>query len=113
MNTTLPALLAESARRFERRPALVIRPSFRTHTWTYRDLASVVPRAARVLADAGVAPGDRVILWAANRPEWGIAFLAVAHAGAVAKLPREQAGPRGRAHRGRVPVRVPQALGGE
>jgi len=83
VNTTLPALLAESARRFERRPALVIRPSFRTHTWTYRDLASVVPRAARVLADAGVAPGDRVILWAVNRPEWGIAFLAVAHAGAV------------------------------
>jgi len=83
MNSTLPELLAESARRFERRPALVIRPSFRTHTWTYRDLAAVVPRAARVLADAGIAPGDRVILWAVNRPEWAIAFLATAHAGAV------------------------------
>jgi long-chain acyl-CoA synthetase len=80
---TLPGLVAESARRFDRRPALVIRPSFRTRTWRYRDLGELVPRAARVLADAGVGPGDRVILWAVNRPEWAIAFFAVAHGGAV------------------------------
>ena len=80
---TLPGLVADSVRRFDRRPALVIRPSFRTRTWRYRDLGEVIPRAARVLADAGVGPGDRVILWAVNRPEWAIAFFAVAHGGAV------------------------------
>ena len=43
-----------------------------------------MPRAARVLADEGLAEGDRAIIWAVNRPEWGIAFLAIAHAGGVA-----------------------------
>ena len=61
----------------------MIRPFFRTRTWRYRDLGRVVPQAARVLHDAGVREGDRVILWAVNRPEWGIAFFSIAHLGAV------------------------------
>ena len=81
---TLIQLVQEGARRFDRRPALLIRPFFRTRTWRYRDLAATVPRAARVLVDAGLRPGDRAILWAVNRPEWGIAFLSIAHAGGVA-----------------------------
>jgi long-subunit acyl-CoA synthetase (AMP-forming) len=80
---TLIELVHEGARRFDARPALVIRPSFRTRTWLYRDLAETVPRAARVLSDAGIASGDRAIIWAVNRPEWGIAFLGLAHLGAV------------------------------
>src|SRR5512135_238416 len=80
---TLVDLVATGAQRFDRRPALLIRPFFRTRTWRYRDLGSIVPRAARVLHDAGVGEGDRVILWAVNRPEWGIAFFAIAHLGAV------------------------------
>jgi long-chain acyl-CoA synthetase len=81
---TLQDVLAEGATRFDRRPALMIRPFFRTRTWRYRDLGAVVPRAARVLADAGIGPGDRVIVWSVNRPEWGIAFFALQHLGAVA-----------------------------
>jgi long-chain acyl-CoA synthetase len=81
---TLIQLVQQGAERFDRRPALMIRPFFRTRTWRYRDIATIVPRAARVLADAGLARDDRVILWAVNRPEWGMAFLAIAHAGGVA-----------------------------
>ncbi len=80
---TLLDLLEASARRFADRPALLIKPAFRTRTWTYADLAEVVPRVARVLADWGVRPGDRVVIWAVNRPEWGIAFLGALHAGAI------------------------------
>jgi long-chain acyl-CoA synthetase len=80
---TLVDLVGEGARRFDRRPALLIRPFFRTRTWRYRDLAKIVPRAAHVLRDAGIGPGDRVIIWAVNRPEWGIGLFAVAHVGAV------------------------------
>jgi long-chain acyl-CoA synthetase len=47
-------------------------------------VAETVPRAARVLSEAGVGSGDRAIIWAVNRPEWGIAFLGLAHLGAVA-----------------------------
>ena len=80
---TLIDLVAEGARTFDTRPALLIRPTFRTRIWRYRDLGTVVPRAAKALVDAGLKPGDRVILWAVNRPEWGIGFFAVAHAGGI------------------------------
>ncbi len=80
---TLVDLVQVGAERFDRRPALLIRPFFRTRTWRYRDLARIVPRAARVVHDAGVGQGDRVIVWAVNRPEWGIAFFSIAHLGAV------------------------------
>ena len=73
---TLVELVEEVGARFDRRPALLIRPSFRTRTWRYRDLARrPCPASARVLADEGFSPGDRVIIWSVNRPEWGIAFL--------------------------------------
>ncbi|HET7678435.1 MAG TPA: AMP-binding protein [Candidatus Limnocylindrales bacterium] len=80
---TLPELVASSAARFERRRALIIRPGIRTRVWRYGELADVVARAARVLSEAGVERGDRVVIWAVNRPEWVIGFLAVAHLGAV------------------------------
>jgi long-chain acyl-CoA synthetase len=80
---TLVDLVRDGAERFDRRQALLIRPFFRTRSWRYRDLGAIVPRAARVLRDAGVGEGDRVILWAVNRPEWGIAFFGIAHLGAV------------------------------
>jgi long-chain acyl-CoA synthetase len=80
---TLIDLVRLGAERFDRRPALMIRPFFRTRTWRYRDLAGIVPRAAHVLRDNGVESGDRVIIWSVNRPEWGIGFFAIAHLGAV------------------------------
>ena len=80
---TLNDILEASAARFGTKPALIIRPGFRTRVWTYRDLADVVPRVARSLADAGIARGDRVVIWGVNRPEYGIAFLAALRIGAV------------------------------
>jgi long-chain acyl-CoA synthetase len=81
---TLLDLVRTGGERFRDRPALMIRPSFRTRILTHGDLADDVPRVARVLADRGIHVGDRVIIWAVNRPEWGLGFLAVAHAGGVA-----------------------------
>ncbi len=80
---TLNDVLEESAGRFGRKDALIIKPGFRTRAWTYADLADVVPRAARHLADAGIARGDRVLTFGVNRPEYGIAMLAALRAGAV------------------------------
>ena len=42
-----------------------------------------MPRVARVLADHGLEQGDRVVIWAVNRPEWGLAYLGAVHAGIV------------------------------
>ncbi|OLD10090.1 MAG: hypothetical protein AUJ06_02785 [Chloroflexi bacterium 13_1_40CM_3_70_6] len=80
---TLNDILDASAAKFGRHEALMIKPGFRTRTWTYRDLADVVPRVARYLAEAGVRRGDRVITFGVNRPEYGIAMLAALRTGAV------------------------------
>jgi long-chain acyl-CoA synthetase len=79
----LSDLLAGSIERHPQRPALLIKASFRTRTWRYRDLGTQIPRVATVLSDAGLQRGDRLILWAVNRPEWAVGFLGAAHAGLV------------------------------
>src|SRR2546428_252867 len=61
----------------------MIKPGFRTRTWTYRDLEDIVPRTARYLSESGIQKGDRVITFGVNRPEYGIAMLAALRVGAV------------------------------
>jgi long-chain acyl-CoA synthetase len=80
---TVNALIAEATVKHASHPALMIKPAFRTRTWRYRDLGDQVPRVARALVDRGLTPGDRVVIWAVNRPEWALGFLAAAHAGLV------------------------------
>jgi long-chain acyl-CoA synthetase len=80
---TLLDLLRASMARYARRPALLIKPGFRTRVWTHGDLAELAPRVARVFAEMGLVKGDRVVIWAVNRPEWGIAYLGALHAGIV------------------------------
>ena len=80
---TVNGILGRSIERFGPEPALIIKPGFRTRIWRYRDLGNQVPRIARALTDAGATRGDRVAIWAVNRPEWGLGFLAAAHAGLV------------------------------
>jgi len=80
---TLNDIIEESARKFGRKDAFIIRPGFRTRTWSYRDLNDVVPRVARYLKDTGMSKGDRVVIWGVNRPEYGIAFLAALRVGAI------------------------------
>ena len=53
---------------------------------TYAGLLDLVPRAAAVLADHGVGPGDRVMLLAFNSVEWIVGFWATLAAGAVVVL---------------------------
>ena len=80
---TLNDILPASAQRFADKDAFVIKPGFRTRTWTYRDLAELIPRVGRYFSESGIRRGDRVLTWGVNRPEHGIAFLGLLHAGAV------------------------------
>ena len=52
--------------------------------YTYRDLLDRANRVAQTLRKQGVAVGDKVLLLAENRPEWGIAYFGILKAGAVA-----------------------------
>jgi long-chain acyl-CoA synthetase len=51
--------------------------------FTFRQVAQRVQRAAGALAERGVTAGERILLVAENRPEWGIAYFAVLKAGAT------------------------------
>jgi long-chain acyl-CoA synthetase len=72
---TIVELLEQAVAKHGRRTALIIKPGFRTRIWTYADIGDHVPRVAHVLRGTGIQPGDRVLIWAVNRPEWGIAYL--------------------------------------
>jgi long-chain acyl-CoA synthetase len=76
------ALLLDDARRWGGRVHLV-RGGRRL---TFEELDELVPKAAAVLGDHGVRPGDRVMLLAFNSIEWVVGFWAVLAAGGVVVL---------------------------
>jgi long-chain acyl-CoA synthetase len=55
----------------------------RLERWSYRRVAETAFRFARELEARGVSKGERVLLWAANGPEWVAAFFGCALRGAV------------------------------
>ncbi|GAA2251423.1 acyl-CoA synthetase [Streptomyces ruber] len=78
-DVTVDGVLRRSARRTPARDAL----HYGTRSWTYAELDDAVSRAAQVLRDTGLAPGDRVGAYGHNSDAYLIAFLACARAGLV------------------------------
>ncbi|MER7174396.1 acyl-CoA synthetase [Streptomyces mesophilus] len=78
-SNTVDAMLRRSARRTPERVAL----RYADRTWTYAELDDAVSRAARVLSDAGLAPGDRVGAYGHNSDAYLIGFLGCSRAGLV------------------------------
>ncbi len=76
---TIPDALAGAAHRFGDDEALVDGPV----RLSFRQLAARVDEVARALVASGVAPGDRVALWAPNGAPWVITSFAVYAVGAV------------------------------
>ena len=81
---TLNDLLETSADRFGDSPALVIKPGIRVRSWGYRELWEAAGRMAAYLQGQGIAKGDRVVIWAPNRPEWVVALFGCLRLGAIA-----------------------------
>ena len=88
---TLIELLDSAAENFGAHPALVARisrPASST-SLSYRELRDRAARAALMLRNRGVKPGDRVLLIGENSPDWVMAFFSILYAGAVA-VPLDQ-----------------------
>lgn len=77
---TLSDVATKSARAFGPHPALGMVGS---KSLDYSTVERFTRRTATALARAGVLPGDRVAILSENGPEWCIASLAIARAGAV------------------------------
>ena len=77
--TTLPALVADAARRFGARPAITDGDT----RLTYAELDQWRRRSARACMAAGIAHGDRIAIWAPNGHEWILAAIGAQSVGAV------------------------------
>lgn len=80
---TIPELIACAAQAHPSTLALKLRSGLRLEKYTYLELESQAGRMAALLAERGIARGDRVLIWGANSPSWVIAYLGSLMLGAV------------------------------
>jgi fatty-acyl-CoA synthase len=81
LEITIGEALEEAARRWPDREALVsVHQKLR---WSYADLLARVDRLAAGLAALGLAPGDRLGVWAPNCAEWTLVQFATARLGVI------------------------------
>jgi long-chain acyl-CoA synthetase len=83
LGSNLLELFARTASRRPSAPWLWAKRDGAYQPWSWQRVASEVHLLARALRARGVAPGDRVLLVAENRPEWAITDLAIMAAGAI------------------------------
>ncbi|MBM2831769.1 MAG: AMP-binding protein [Dehalococcoidia bacterium] len=76
-------MLEESARRYGARTAIFFKPSICYQKWSYQQLWEDSGRVASFLQQKGLKKGDRVILWAPNRPEWALSYFGCIRAGVI------------------------------
>lgn len=79
----IAVMFDEAVERFGDAPAVRIRFGDGWTQLTYSELGGRVRRLAARLIDRGLAAGDRVAIFASNRPEWSLVDLACASAGLV------------------------------
>jgi long-chain acyl-CoA synthetase len=77
---TLHSMLKHSAATWPQRPALAMLDG---ETFTYQQLLEKVHLLSAELTAQGILAGDRVAILSENKPQWGIAYLAVTTMGAV------------------------------
>jgi len=75
-------LFETSTKRHATRVAMRIERDGHKEQYTYADLRELATRAGAFLASQGITPGDRVMLFSHNAPEWGMTYFGVLKAGA-------------------------------
>src|SRR6185436_19958619 len=79
----LPDLVEYAAERYGERAFLLRYVSGAWKGYSFTAAARAVRAFAELLEREGVRPGARVALQADNRPEWGLAYLAILATGAI------------------------------
>ena len=80
---TMIDLVVQQAESIPDKIALQMKRNGEWVRYSYRQLYEVSRQVAFVLWERGYRKGDRVILFAENQPEWGIAYLAAVQIGVV------------------------------
>lgn len=77
-------LFETAVKRFPTRISMRIERYGRKEQYTYEDTKELVYRVAGFLAEKGIEPHQKVILFANNMPEWGLSYFGILKAGATA-----------------------------
>lgn len=89
---TISEAVLASASSWPENPALHAWQQDGWRTWSYAEVSQALQEVAYGLVQLGIQPDDRIALLGPNSPEWGIAFLGILAAGAIAvPLDRMQA----------------------
>ena len=80
---TIADMMALAAERHGDRAAVKYKRDGAWHDVSFAEVGEIVSEIARGLIDLGLAPGDRVALLCATRPEWTYADFAITSAGGV------------------------------
>ncbi|MGH9146110.1 MAG: class I adenylate-forming enzyme family protein, partial [Vicinamibacterales bacterium] len=56
---------------------------YRNRSYTYEDVTRAARAFAGRLSGFGISPGDKILIWAENRPEWVVAFWGCLLVGAI------------------------------
>jgi long-chain acyl-CoA synthetase len=83
-SSTIADLIGLAAERYGDKPAIRHKRDGAWQDVSYGELGGIVSEVGRGLIDIGIAPGDRVAILCATRPEWTYADFGIATAGAVA-----------------------------
>src|ERR1051326_5496695 len=76
-------LFETTTKRHATRVAMRIERVGRKEQYTYADMRELSLRAAAFFASQGVRPGERIMLYSRNAPEWGMTYFGVLKAGAT------------------------------
>jgi long-chain acyl-CoA synthetase len=77
-------LFETAVKRFPTRVSMRIERYGRREQYTYEDTRELVYRVAGFLAEKGIEPHQKVILFSNNMPEWGLSYFGILKAGATA-----------------------------
>src|SRR5919106_746899 len=83
MARNLGELVLEASRTFGNDIAFQVRRGFRLERVTFRQAGERARRTAGFLAARGLAPGDRIVVWAPNMPEYAVLYFGAWLAGIV------------------------------
>ena len=81
--TTIPELLESARERFTNKTALQIKREGEWVRYTYQAVEQNARKAAEIFWSIGLRPGDHVVLYSENQPEWGISHMGAVMAGLV------------------------------
>jgi long-chain acyl-CoA synthetase len=83
-SSTIADLIGLAAERYGDAPAIRHKRDGAWKDVSYAELSGIVSEVGRGLIDLGIAPGDRVAILCATRPEWTYADFGITSTGAVA-----------------------------